>query len=56
LADVLIINMWERDVGTAGASNYNTLRDIFEANLKLKFFDQITVKKLLFLIREFDPD
>ena len=56
VADVLIINMWAVDVGRAGASNYNTLSDIFKVNLQLKFFDQITVKKLLFIIRDFYPE
>ena len=29
IADVLIINMWAKDVGRSDASNYEILRDIF---------------------------
>ena len=56
LADVLIINMNVINLGNHAASNLPALRDILKANLELKFSDQITVKKLLFIIRDFDPD
>jgi hypothetical protein len=51
IADVLLINMWEKDVGRYGASNYGLLKVIFEVNLKL--FDQNCSKKLLFVLRDF---
>ena len=51
IADVLIINMWEKDVGRSDASNYEILRDIFQVNMRL--FDQKTAKKFLFIIRDF---
>jgi hypothetical protein len=51
LTDVLIINMWEKDVGRHGASNYGLFKTIFEVNLKL--FGQKSEKKLCFVIRDF---
>ena len=54
IADVLIINMWAKDVGRSDASNYDILRDIFKVNMRL--FDQKTAKKFLFVIRDFDED
>jgi len=51
IADVLIINMWAKDVGRSDASNYEILRDIFQVNMRL--FDQKTAKKFLFIIRDF---
>lgn len=35
LSEVLIINMWANDVGRYSAANYDTLRTVFEINLKL---------------------
>ena len=54
IADVLIINMWEHDVGRSDASNYEILSDIFKVNMRL--FKQKTAKKFLFIIRDFDKE
>lgn len=35
ISEVLIINMWANDVGRYSAANYDTLRTVFEINLKL---------------------
>ena len=52
IADVLLINMWTKDIGRYGASNYGLLKVIFEVNLKL--FAQNSSKKLLFMLRDFE--
>jgi hypothetical protein len=52
LADLLIINMWTSDVGRYTASNYGTLKIVFEMNLKL--FQQECAKKILIVLRDFD--
>jgi hypothetical protein len=54
IADVLIINMWEHDVGRSDASNYEILSDIFKVNMRL--FKQKTAKKFLFIIRDFSEN
>ena len=51
MADVLLINMWYTDIGRMAGSNFGLLKVIFECNLKL--FGQGTVKKLLYVIRDF---
>ena len=53
LSDVLIINMWTSDVGRYTASNYGVLKIVFEMNLKL--FQQECAKKILIILRDFDP-
>ena len=53
MSDVLIINMWTSDVGRYTASNYGVLKIVFEMNLKL--FQQNYSKKILILLRDFDP-
>jgi hypothetical protein len=53
MADLLIINMWTTDVGRHTASNYGVLKIIFEMNLKL--FQQECAKKILIVLRDFDP-
>ena len=53
ISDVLIINMWTHDVGKHEAANYSLLERIFEVNLKLR--EQHFSKKLLFVLRDFDP-
>jgi hypothetical protein len=35
MANVLLINMWSKDIGRHHASNYGLLRIIFEVNLRL---------------------
>jgi hypothetical protein len=52
MADVLIINMWNSEVGKTSESNYIVLKNIFEANFKL--YNKNAAKKLLFLIRNFE--
>ena len=51
MADVLIINLWYKDIGRYHASNQGLLKAIFEANLKL--FDQNHEKVLMFVVRDF---
>ena len=53
MSDVLIINMWTSDVGRYTASNYGVLKIVFEMNLKL--FQQNYAKKILIILRDFDP-
>ena len=53
MSDVLIINMWTSDVGRYTASNYGVLKIVFEMNLKL--FQQNYSKKIIILLRDFDP-
>ena len=52
LADLLIINLWTSDVGRYTASNYGTLKIVFEMNLKL--FQQECAKKIMIVLRDFD--
>jgi hypothetical protein len=52
MADVLIINMWTSDVGRYTASNYGTLKIVFEMNMKL--FQQECAKRILIVLRDFD--
>ena len=54
MSDVLLINMWYTDIGRYSASNYGLLKVIFECNLKL--FGNNVKKRLLFVIRDFDPE
>ena len=53
MADVILINMWNNDLGRSDASNYGIFKVIFDANLKL--FGQKAKKKLVFVIRDFEP-
>ena len=53
MSDVLIVNMWTSDVGRYTASNYGVLKIVFEMNLKL--FQQECAKKILIMLRDFDP-
>jgi hypothetical protein len=53
LSDVLVINMWSSDVGRYTASNYGVLKIVFEMNLKL--FQQECEKKLIIVLRDFNP-
>ncbi len=52
VSDVLLINLWEKDVGRHNASGYAILKVIFEVNLKL--FDPKSRKKLLFVFRDYE--
>jgi len=54
LADLLLVNMWTVDIGRYTASNYGVLKTVFEMNLKL--FQQECAKKILFVLRDFNPE
>ena len=54
LSNLLILNMWEHDIGRYTASNYGILKTIFEVNLTL--FSPDTHTHLLFLIRDHIED
>ena len=53
MSDVLMINMWTNDIGRYTASNYGILKVVFEQNLKL--FQQESEKKIIIVLRDFDP-
>ena len=53
MSDVLMINMWTSDIGRYTASNYGILKVVFEQNLKL--FQQESEKKIIIVLRDFDP-
>jgi len=50
VAEVLLINMWEHDIGRYTASNYGILKTVFEVNLQL--FDSTNRTVLMFIIRD----
>lgn len=54
LSNVLIVNLWIQEIGRFSACNYETLKLIFELNLR--FFKSDQSKKLLFVIRDFRED
>ena len=54
MSDVLMINMWTSDIGRYTASNYGILKVVFEQNLKL--FQQESEKKIIIVLRDFDPE
>ena len=54
MSDVLMINMWTNDIGRYTASNYGVLKVVFEQNLKL--FQQESEKKIIIVLRDFDPN
>lgn len=57
LTEILIVNMWQSDIGRHVAANYGVLSTVFEMNLKLFANNKGTAKTmLLFMIRDFDPD
>lgn len=56
LSEVLIINMWESDIGRYQASNIPLLKVVFEVNLQLFLAQQQTKTKILFLIRDFTAE
>ena len=53
LSEVLIINMWESDIGRYNASNIPMLRTVFEVNVQLFLAQQEVKTKILFIIRDF---
>ncbi|KAJ4456576.1 putative root hair defective 3 gtp-binding protein [Paratrimastix pyriformis] len=52
LAEVLIVNLWEHDVGRHAAANYGLLRVVFEANLRLCQYPGAPKTLMLFLFRD----
>jgi protein SEY1 len=50
LADVVIMNMWENDLGRFEGANLSLLRTVFEVNLQLRTDDTRTL--FLFVIRD----
>ena len=50
LSSLLILNLWETDIGRYTASNYGILKTVFEVNLSL--FAPSTRTAVLFLIRD----
>eukprot|EP00123_Amoebidium_parasiticum_P016037 comp23257_c0_seq1/m.38007 comp23257_c0_seq1/g.38007 ORF comp23257_c0_seq1/g.38007 comp23257_c0_seq1/m.38007 type:complete len:677 (-) comp23257_c0_seq1:655-2685(-) len=52
LSEVLIINMWATDVGRYTASNYGTLKIVFEIHLKLFYREGSPKTLLLFILRD----
>ena len=53
LSEVLIINMWESDIGRYNASNIPMLRTVFEVNVQLFLAQSQTRTTLFFIIRDF---
>jgi len=51
MAEILVINMWENDIGRYTASNLGILKTIFEVNLQL--FKNTNKMMLLFTIRDY---
>lgn len=48
----MIVNLWTNEVGRYKGSSYDIIKVIFDLNLR--FFNQETPKKLVFVIRDFD--
>lgn len=56
LSEVMIVNMWESDIGRYNAANLPMLKTVFEVNVQL-FQAQVDSKTtLLFLIRDYTTD
>ncbi|EAY06973.1 hypothetical protein TVAG_100140 [Trichomonas vaginalis G3] len=52
LSEVLVINMWESDIGRYQASNIPMLKTVFEVNIQLFLAQNTTKSKILFVIRD----
>eukprot|EP01083_Nonionella_stella_P059531 155770_1 len=52
LAEVLIVNLWEHDIGKRNAQNLTVLETIFEVNLSLSEGSNRNRTKLMFTIRD----
>lgn len=50
LCEILIVNMWEHDIGRYTASNYGVLKTVFEVNLQI--FKAQGKTMLLFIVRD----
>ena len=53
LSEVLIINMWESDIGRYNAANLPMLKTVFEMNLQLFLAENQVKSKIIFVIRDF---
>lgn len=54
VSNVLLVNIWLQEIGRFSACNYETLKLIFELNLR--FFKSEQPKKIMFVIRDFRDD
>ena len=54
LSDVLLVNLWQKDIGRYNGANYGLLKLLFEINLKI--FGSSSRKTLCFVIRDFEPE
>ena len=54
MSDVIMINLDTRAIGQYNGCNYGLLKVIFDVNMQL--FEQKLDKKLLFVLRDFDPE
>lgn len=54
VSNVLLVNIWLQEIGRFSACNYETLKLIFELNLR--FFKAEQPKKIMFVIRDFRDD
>jgi len=50
LSEILIINMWTKDLGRYDGANYGLLKTVFELNLKLFQKEKRSVKTLLYFV------
>ena len=54
LAEVLMINLWEHDIGRYTASNYGVLKTVFEVNLDV--FQPSSKTLLMFVVRDHNEE
>jgi len=52
VAEVLIVNMFEQDVGRYNGANYGLLKTVFEVNLQLFLSKGSPKTRILFVIRD----
>lgn len=52
LSELLIINMWESDIGRYNAANLPMLKTVMEVNVQLFLAQNTTKSKILFVIRD----
>ncbi|KAJ6228115.1 protein sey1 [Anaeramoeba flamelloides] len=52
IAEILIVNLWETDIGRYDAANYGLLKTVFEVNLEL-FTTEQSRTLICFLVRDF---
>ena len=52
LSEVLIINMWESDIGRYNAANLPMLKTVFEMNVQLFLAENQVKSKIIFVIRD----